>query len=149
MSRYSEDPDFKKKWDDNVGWLGHPEKKEKALAAQRKGGQISAAKSKARAAARRLLEDKQEFILQAATQVTADNPEWMQKMISMFITIMQDETADPKDRMNAADKLTSIIGTQAPKVTESKIKMEETDIEEDVEKLKSLGVNVEGLKIVK
>ena len=141
--------DFKKKWDANSGWLGHPEKKEKALEAQKKGGQISAAKRKARAAARRLLQDKHEFLLNAAANATAENPDWMEKTIKMFMDIIDDPNSDVKDKMMAADRLTSIVGTQAPKQTEQKIRVEETDIQDDVDKLKALGVNVEGLKIVK
>ena len=131
-------------WEENVGRWGKD--KEAQLEAARKGGQASAAKRKREAAAKRLLEDKRTFILESASRVTAEDPDWFDRMLTMFKGIMDDESADPKDRMAAADKLTSIIGTQAPKTQE--VKVEQSSFEDTEEELKSLGVEIKGLNVI-
>ena len=131
-------------WEENVGWWGKDP--EGQLAAARKGGKISAENRKKEAAAKRLLEDKRTFILESASRVTAQDPDWFDRMLSMFMKIMDDPEADPKDRMAAADKLTSIIGTQAPKTQE--VKVEQTSFEDTEEELKSLGVEIKGLNVI-
>ena len=96
-------------WTENVGRWGKD--KEAQLEASRKGGLASAEKRKKEAAARKLLEDKNEFILESAAQVTAENPEWFTKMLTTLIAISEDESTDAKTRMEAMDKISAIIGT--------------------------------------
>ena len=126
--------------------------KDKELA--REAGRLGAAKTaeivRAKKAAKKLLEDKNEFILEAAAQVTAENPEWFTKMITTLIAIAEDETADHTTRMNAMDKVSTIIGTKAPvtKQVEATVEDKRT-IQETTDELASLGVNVTGLKVVK
>lgn len=124
--QYSKDPEFRAKWDENVGqWAD----KEKASAAGKKGQQKSLEVRRRNKKMRQILENKQEFLMNSAAAAMEDNPEWMTNMIKMFMTIVQDESADPKDRMNAADKLTDILGTRAPKQQELKVE-EKMSVEE-------------------
>ena len=132
------------KWKKNSGRWSDPKLQ---LEAARKGGAVSAKKRKAQKAARKLLEDKAEFILASAAAATADNPEWMSDMIKMFMDIMNNPEADTRDRMNAADKLTDILGTRAPKATHVEVEDKST-IEDTTSELEKLGVSIKGLNVI-
>ena len=137
----------KKAWNSEKGrWKD----KELAREAGRLGQQKSMETKRKKAAAKKILEDKNEFILEAAAQVTADNPDWFTNMITTLINIAEDENNDPTVRMNAMDKVSTIIGTKAPvtKQVEQTIEDKRT-IQETTDELESLGVSISGLRVVK
>ena len=145
MSDNDEKP-VKKAWNSEKGRWGRDRK------AASENGKLGAARSaevrRAKAAAKKLLEDKNEFILEAAAQVTAENPEWFTKMLSTLMAIAEDENNDPVTRMNAMDKLTTMLGTKAPvtKQVEQTIKQEMTP--EEAQKVLQDGMKKDGLKVV-
>ena len=138
----------KKAWNSEKGRWGRDRKA--ASEAGKLGQQKSMETKRKKAAAKKILEDKNEFILEAAAQVTADNPDWFTNMITTLINIAEDENNDPTVRMNAMDKVSTIIGTKAPvtKQVEQTIEDKRT-IQETTDELESLGVSISGLRVVK
>ena len=121
---YDENGEMKESVKRNMGrWKNTP-------GAAKESSEKGAAVLKKQAAARRALKDKAEFINQSLAAAMEDNMDFMSNMIKMFMGIMNDPSADPKDRMNAADKLTHIVGLQAPKQSEVKVEHKEMTPEE-------------------
>ena len=86
--------------------------------------------------------DKEEFVANAAAIVTEENPVWMTNFIRLLMNTMEDPNASLRERMDAGNQLTQMLGTQAAKRTESKVKTEEMSPEEAADVLK-------GLKVIK
>lgn len=123
----------KKAWNSEKGRWARDRK------AASENGKLGAARSaevrKAKAAAKKLLEDKNEFILEAAAQVTVEDPEWFTKMLATLISISEDESADPSVRMNAMDRISAMIGTKAPMTKQVEVKQEKPMTPEEAAKV--------------
>lgn len=131
---------FKEKWQENVG--SFKDNPEKARAAQLK----SAETRKRRNEAKKKLQSGQ-LLEDAAAAHTADNPKWLLEIIEMYQDVLKSGDADPKTKMQAAEQLTRMLGTQAPKRQEVKVE-DKTNIDDTVDELKNLGVNIQGLNVI-
>lgn len=119
-SKYESDPEFKRKWDANSGWLGHADKKEKALEAQRKGGQVSAARRKAQKKLKEILSSPEGFRQEALEAILEEDPNAMDTFAK---SVYNDALKGDKF---ARDIVSKMFGVDAPKRSEVKIDNELT-----------------------
>lgn len=135
----SNNPEFMKKWKENEGQWADPDKanaaREKGLVTRRK-----------RKEAREKLQSG-ELLQEAAAAFTAKNEDWLLGIIDMYQEVMASSAADPKTKMQAAEQLTRMLGTVAPKKSEVKVE-DNTSIDDTLDELKSAGVNIQGLNVI-
>ena len=133
------DPEFMRKWKENEGSWKDPEK---ARAAQAK----SAATRRKRREAREKLQSG-ELLQEAAAAFTAENKDWLLGVITMYKEVMASADTDPKTKMQAAEQLTRMLGTVAPKKSEVKVD-DKTSIDDTLDELKNAGVEIKGLNVI-
>ena len=126
---------FMDAWNKNKGQWSDPEK---ARAAQAKGTETK----RRQKAMKEKLANKKAFIEDALVAVTADTPDFLEKIISGLLEIANNEKTDPKDRLAALDRITEITGLKAPKQTESTITEKPMELDEASKILKEFGVQV-------
>ena len=120
MPKNCENPEFMRKWKENEGWLGHPDKKAKALETQKKGGAVSAARRKAQKKLKEVLSSPEGFRQEALEAILEVDPNAMDKFAKSVY----------KDALNgdkyARDIMSKMFGVDAPKRSEVKIDNEIT-----------------------
>lgn len=113
--RYSKDPEFKKQWDSHQGqWTD----KEKAAAAGRKGGAITAARRRAQKQMRDILSNPDGFREEAMAAILEEHPDALDKLAQ---TIYKEALGGDKMAMQMAIKL---FGMEAPKKQEVQVREE-------------------------
>lgn len=109
-----ESKEYWDKWNANKGQFRDPEIARKA--------QLKSTETKRRQKAmKEKLANKRKFIDDALAAVTAEQPDFMEKIISGLLEIANNENTDPKDRLAALDRITEITGLKSPKQVETKV----------------------------
>ena len=134
-SKYESDPEFRRKWDENSGWLGHADKKEKALEAQRKGGRVSAERAKAQKKLKEVLSSPDGFRQEALEAILEVDPNAIDKFAKSIY-----KNALDGDKFSA-DLVSKMLGLDAPKKSEITVK-EEMSPEEALQILNKAGAKM-------
>ena len=119
-------------WNSRKGQWKDPEK---ARYAQKKSVEARQAKKKLKDAMR-----SSEFVFEAAERAMQDDPAWLENIVKMYRDISMDPKVPAHHRMQAAEALTNLLGTRAPKKTEIAVEKKPEPMEDTVQRLKQLGV---------
>ena len=117
MPRNCDDPEFMKRWKEQEGRF---EDKEKAAAAGRKGGKVSAARRAAIKQMKEIMTDPDGFRAEAMSAILEEHPNAMDLLAkSIFRDALDGDKA-------ARDLAAKMFGMEAPKKTEVKVEQEMT-----------------------
>lgn len=103
--------------------------------ARRKSHETRSAKKKLKEAMK-----SSEYLYEAAERVMSEDPQWLDNIIKMYKDIASSPDVPAHHRMQAADALTTLLGTRAPKKTEIAVEKKPEPMEDTVQRLKQLGV---------